>query len=83
MQKSITSNNQKALLSALRQLREHSSLRQIDVALRLQVPQSFVSKYESGERRLDLLELEQVCKACGTTIDRLLALYEKNKAGAK
>jgi transcriptional regulator with XRE-family HTH domain len=79
MQKSISSENQRALLHALRQIREDASLRQLDVASRLSVPQSFVSKYESGERRLDLLELEQVCKACGTTVVEFLSRYQRNK----
>ena len=53
----------KVLLSLLRQARLDAGLRQADVAQRLGKPQSFVSNYESGERRLDLLELEMVCKA--------------------
>lgn len=40
----------------------------MDLAERLGEPQSFVSKYEIGERRLDVLELEQVCKSCGITL---------------
>lgn len=68
------------MLDALRQMREAASLRQRDVAQRLGVPQSFVSKYESGERRLDLLELEQICEACGTSLARFVAQYQKNKA---
>ena len=72
-----TSSKQDTLLSLLRDFREEAGLRQIDVAERLGYPQSFVSKYESGERRLDLLELENVCTACNsdlrTFIDRYLA----------
>jgi transcriptional regulator with XRE-family HTH domain len=33
------------------------------------VPQSFVSKYESGERRLDVIELRHVAKALDTTLE--------------
>jgi transcriptional regulator with XRE-family HTH domain len=56
------------LLELLKQVRTDAGLRQVDLAKKLHQPQSFVSKYESGERRLDLLELNQVCKACGTTL---------------
>jgi len=42
-------------------------LRQVQVAEALDVPQSFVSKYESGERRLDLIELRQVCAVLGVS----------------
>ncbi len=52
----------------LRQVRTEAGLRQTDLAERLGVPQSFVSKYESGERRLDLLELRQVCEAIGLSL---------------
>lgn len=51
------------LLSLLRQTRLDAGLRQTDVADKLGKPQSFVSNYESGERRLDLLELQTVCEA--------------------
>lgn len=64
MQKSIANAKRHCFLELIRELREQAGLRQADVASRLGRPQSFVSKYESGERRLDLLELEQVCIAC-------------------
>nr|WP_230589721.1 helix-turn-helix transcriptional regulator [Pseudomonas chlororaphis] len=40
--------------------RQRSKLRQVEIAARLGKPQSFVSKYESGERRLDLPEFLRV-----------------------
>ncbi len=83
MQKSISSGYQRALLEALRQTREAASLRQLDIAKRLGVPQSFVSKYEAGERRLDLLELEQICDVCGISLCDFLARYEQNKKARK
>ena len=76
MQKSLSSSKQKVFLALLRQVREEAGLRQIDVAERLDQPQSFVSKYESGERRLDLLELELVCEACETNISHFVERYE-------
>jgi transcriptional regulator with XRE-family HTH domain len=71
---------QQALISALRQIREDAGLRQVDVADSLRVPQSVISKYESGERRLDLLELEDVCRAIGTTLSEFVKYYERNVA---
>jgi transcriptional regulator with XRE-family HTH domain len=46
-------------------VRLDAGLRQTDVAKRLGKPQSFVSNYESGERRLDLLELQALCETLG------------------
>lgn len=76
MQKSLSSSKQKSFLALLREVREEAGLRQIDVAERLDQPQSFVSKYESGERRLDLLELEFVCEACNTNLSEFVKRYE-------
>ena len=75
MQKSLSSSKQKVFLELLRIVREEAGLRQIDVAQRLSQPQSFVSKYESGERRLDLLELELVCEACETDVLQFVTRY--------
>jgi transcriptional regulator with XRE-family HTH domain len=50
---------QKSLVEA----RQAQSLTQTDVATRLGKPQSYVSKYEIGERRLDVIEFLEVCQA--------------------
>jgi transcriptional regulator with XRE-family HTH domain len=60
----ITSaSDQRKLQSLLRQVRTEAGLTQEELARRLARPQSFVSKYETGERRLDVLELREVCRA--------------------
>ena len=61
----------------LRELREAKELRQEDVAEALEVPQSFVSKIESGERRLDILELREVCEALGVSLAKFCKLLEE------
>lgn len=45
--------------------RSDAGLTQQDVADRLKKPQSFVSSYESGQRRIDVLEFVQICSAIG------------------
>lgn len=74
--KAIYGPEQRRLCEMLRSLREEAGLRQIDVAQRLDVPQSFVSKYETGERRLDLIELRQVCAALGIELRRFIDRFE-------
>lgn len=64
------------LLALLREIRAEAGLRQVDLAKRLRKPQSFVSKYESGERRLDLIELRQVCHALGISLEELVRRFE-------
>ena len=56
------------LLLLLRELRQKSAMRQVDMAEQLDVPQSFISKYESGERNLDILELRRICQLMGISL---------------
>lgn len=75
----LTANRkqQKALLSLLRQLRTEAGLRQVDMAKALGKPQAFVSYYESGARRLDLLELRQICGILGIPLFEFVKRFEK------
>jgi len=72
VEKSIYSAEHLRLCAVLRELRHEADLTQVQVAAALGVPQSFVSKYESGDRRLDLIELHHVAKALGTTVQTIL-----------
>jgi ribosome-binding protein aMBF1 (putative translation factor) len=61
----------------LRDLREAAGLRQVDLAAHLKRPQSFVSKYESGEKTLDFLEVREVCRALGISLADFVRRYEE------
>jgi transcriptional regulator with XRE-family HTH domain len=63
MSRSIHTPDYGRLRSLLIAAREKAGLTQVEVAKRLDRPQSFVSKYESGERHLDVMEFIQVCDA--------------------
>lgn len=67
MAKSIYSTELKAMLKLLRHKREKSGITQIEVAMRLGMTQSAVSKVERGERRLDVVELRRWCKGIGVS----------------
>ena len=54
------------LLRALVLARKEAGLRQVDLAQRLGKPQSYVSKMETGERRLDVIEFLVIARAMGT-----------------
>ena len=63
MAKSIYSKRYRQFLDLPIQARKEADLTQVEVASRLDRPQSFVSKYENGERRLDVVEFLDVAKA--------------------
>ena len=64
-----------AFRELLKETRVAKNLTQSDVAGRLALPQSYVSKYESGERRLDFVETVLVCEALEMSIEGFAAAY--------
>lgn len=60
----------------LRELRTRKGLTQVELSEALEMPQSFVSKYEAGERRLDMVEVRAVCKALETTLPSFVKQFE-------
>ena len=71
--KSTYESEYERFCSLLRDARVRAGQTQADVAARLLKPQSFVSKVESGERRLDLVEYIRWAKALGVDPITLLA----------
>jgi transcriptional regulator with XRE-family HTH domain len=71
-----TSKEERVLRTLLSNLRSEANLRQVDLADRLGKPQSFVSKYESGERRLDLIELREICRVLDITLSDFVKRFE-------
>ena len=65
MDKSIYTREYETLVRLLREAREEANLTQVDLAELLEQSQSFVSKYERGERRLDLIQLRTICQVLG------------------
>lgn len=74
----IHSESYRALLTLLRGLRTDAGLSQTELADRLGRPQSWVSKMEIGERRLDIEELRQVCEALGTDLLKVVKAWLKS-----
>ena len=56
----------------LKEAREQAQLTQAQVAEKLGLPQSYVSKIESGERRVDAVELEKLAKVYGKSVNYFL-----------
>lgn len=70
--------------SLLREIREEASLSQMELSQKLKKPQTFVSKSEIGERRIDFIETLDFCDACGVSIPAFVKrLEEKQTEKAK
>lgn len=69
---------QTKLQTLLRTLRREAGLSQMALSQILHRPQSFVSKYESGERRLDVIELREVCEAMGLHLSAFVERLEQD-----
>lgn len=63
-------------LQELRDARQRADLSQAQLAARLGVDQSFVSKCETGVRRVDVVELRRWVTALGGTLSQFVAAYE-------
>lgn len=68
MPKSTFTEDYARLTRHLREVREASGMTQEQLAQKLDQGQSFVSKFERGERRLDVIELNEVCNAIGISL---------------
>jgi transcriptional regulator with XRE-family HTH domain len=78
VRKSIHTPKQKRLLLLLRELRLEAGLTQAELGSRIQKDQTFISKYESGERRLDILEVRELCRALGVPLTEFVRRLEND-----
>lgn len=75
MSRSIHSRDYQVLRDLLVAQRKAQGLTQADVALRIGRPQSFVAKYEGGERRIDAVEFLTVAKALNADPQSLFSAF--------
>ena len=78
MKKSIHLNKYRIMISLLREKRENVGITQNQLAEKLNVGQTVISKIETCERRLDVIELMSICSAINVSfIDFINELYKK------
>jgi transcriptional regulator with XRE-family HTH domain len=75
LDKSVHSAGQIAFCELMVKARKAAGLTQHELAKRLRRPQSFVAKYEGGERRVDVVEFVEICKAIEADPNKLLKTF--------
>lgn len=76
MEKTVFTPDYAMLLRLLREIRAEKGMTQVQLAERLKETQSWVSKCERGEHRLDVLELRAFCKGLDITLIEFIARLE-------
>ena len=77
MEKSIYSAHYAIFLKMLKKARQNADLTQTQLAQRIGETQTFVSKCERGERRVDVIELRSFCRAFGLTLKQFVTALER------
>ena len=77
MSKSVFSADYKVFRELLRDLRVKKGITQAQLSAALGMAQSFVSKYEMGERRLDFIEVDHICAELGVSLEQFVRSYAK------
>lgn len=81
--KSIFTEDYGILVHLLRTKRKNAKITQVRLAEMLNETQAFVSRSEKRERRVDIIEIEQICECIGIGLDEFVADYLKAKRKAR
>lgn len=77
MDKSIHTRQYRQLIGLVREERERQQITQSQLAETLGVQQAVISKIENCERRIDILELRQICLALGVSLVDIINKFEE------
>jgi transcriptional regulator with XRE-family HTH domain len=83
LEKSVYRDENLVLLRLLKQCRVEAGLTQVQFAQALERPQSFASDIERGLRRLDLVQLRDICKALNVGLVEFVQRFEDELALSK
>lgn len=83
MEKSPFTPDYRALCKLLREKREAAGLTQSELAQKIHETQSYVSKCERGERRLDLVQLRVFCRALGINLTDFVKDFENSASSRR
>jgi transcriptional regulator with XRE-family HTH domain len=83
MEKSIYTREYAAVTQLLKVLRKEAGMTQVELGEVLGQSQSFVTKFERGERRLDIVQLRTLCHKLGVTLPQFVKRLEAALAKSK
>lgn len=76
MEKTLFRPEYRILLGLVRQARKDAQITQDTLAARIQTPQSTITKWETGQQRMDLLEFWSYCRGIETNPIELLQRFQ-------
>lgn len=74
--KTIYADNYRLIIDRLTEIRKNGQMTQLEVAQKLNKPQSYVAKIENFERKLDILEFVQLCQVLDTKASEMIKIIE-------
>ncbi len=80
MEKSVFTHEYTVFLALLRETRQAANVTQVQFAERIGETQSYVSKLERGELRVDLIQLRTICRVLGTSLPAFVLKLEERLA---
>ena len=83
MEKSLFTHEYREFTRLLRELREQAGLTQTALAERVGQSQSYISKWERGDLRLDLVQLRALCRAMGVSLPAFVTEFDTRVAKRK
>lgn len=83
MEKSLATREFEVFTKLLREIRVRAGITQVELAELLGQTQSYISKVERGECRLDIVQIRQFCRVLKTTLPEFVAEYESRLASRR
>lgn len=72
MMRSVYTKRYQHLRQILKDIRQEAGIQQKKLSAMLDMPHSFVCKYEQGERRLDVVELFDICEKLDADVHQVI-----------
>jgi len=74
---SIYDPKYRVLIDCLKEIRLQSNVTQQELASYLGYSQAYISKYEQGQKRLDIIEIREICQFLGTSLLEVISQFEE------